>query len=563
MTDAGGATRSTATWVQTPGGPIWAGVEEPRSGQVRGVVVLVPSVALEGVVTWRALRRLSRELTAEGYSVVRFSWSGDGDSRALEPHDDAVHAWHDDLRAVTRLARSLAASGAPVVAVALRVGAALVDGVRDLFDDVVLWEPVDGRQFVRVSTTLRRMHVAAPLESKEIVEFCGASYPKEQLAGLRAAVPPSDARAVWTEPDQAPLFYGISPQNAIVPVESVHDVVREVARDDSGWWERQPWTPVDTTTMTTADGHVVRERLVSIGRHQLPAVISEPLDGEPARRTFVFTAAGAEPRFAPSRVWVDGAREVAALGCAAVRADRRGLGEAWEPVSDRAPLVYSERVVEDVEDILDWAARTWPAPVVAGGSCVGSWALMLGNRTPLASQLLLFEPQAWCEDPTLYVQHESGNTYFRRAPVARGLRADTFGETRRYRIVIKSLLTRLRPTVIAMQTFITTHVPESVWERLARANLVEYPYLPLVKTDPATQTELHFDHRDWDGFVRSRGQQSLERLHAQGRSVTATLSDALDHSIYSLGARRYVIGVLKRAAQEQPKDYSAERRRAS
>lgn len=543
--------RAQETWVQVRDGSIWASVELPPGTETRGVVVLAPPLALESVVTWRALRYLSRELAARGFTVIRFTWSGDGDSRSLELAEDAVEAWHDDLRAVATLARSLLDDGGPVMVVAVRVAASLVSGVAHLFDEVALWEPIGGRDFLRTSTALRRLHVSVPPISKDIVEFCGASFGREQIKRLRTVEAPPGRPVIWVDQEAAPAFYGISPQNAVVPVKSVADVVEVVsvlAPDRT--WPRHAFEPVRETMMRTPSGRLVRERLEMIGPHRLPAVVTEPLDCAGPHRVFVFTSAGAEPRFAPSRVWVEGAREVASLGCVGVRADRRGLGEAWEPTSDRAPRVYSERGVADVTETTTWAARRWGAPIVGAGSCVGAWAHLLVSPKVAPAQLLLFEAQAWSDDPSLYVQQENGDTFFRRPPVASGLRADTFGETRRHRIVVKQFLTRLRPFVVSVQKRVTSSIPEFIWEWLARRSIVEYPYLPLSKADRTTVVDLQFDHRDWDRFARARGPQSIARLRSDGHLVRASVSSTLDHSLYSLAARYHVIDVLKRTASE-------------
>jgi pimeloyl-ACP methyl ester carboxylesterase len=90
-----------------------------------------------------AFRRLSSMLAREGFHVLRFDWSGTGDSWGRTV-DGSMDQWVDDVASGIQELRD--ASGADSVAiVGLRLGAAvatLACGKTSLADDLVLWEPV-------------------------------------------------------------------------------------------------------------------------------------------------------------------------------------------------------------------------------------------------------------------------------------------------------------------------------------------------------------------------------------------------------------------------------------
>jgi pimeloyl-ACP methyl ester carboxylesterase len=118
----------------------------------RGVVVCAP-LWREAIRAHRVLRQLGLRLAKEGFHVLRFDYSGTGDSAGDSEHGD-VGVWLDDVAAAVDEVKR--AKGLPrVTLLGLRFGAtlaALAAAGRDDVERLVLWEPlVDGGRFLEES----------------------------------------------------------------------------------------------------------------------------------------------------------------------------------------------------------------------------------------------------------------------------------------------------------------------------------------------------------------------------------------------------------------------------
>jgi alpha/beta superfamily hydrolase len=129
-----------------------------------GAVLCYP-VLQEYFRSHRAFLRLAALLAARGWHVLRFDYSGCGDSYGDGPRDPG--AWRQDLRIAVRELRERSGAGR-LALVGLRAGASLAasaaESVQPL-SDLVLWDPVvDGREYARDldafrhSATLRASH---------------------------------------------------------------------------------------------------------------------------------------------------------------------------------------------------------------------------------------------------------------------------------------------------------------------------------------------------------------------------------------------------------------------
>jgi pimeloyl-ACP methyl ester carboxylesterase len=118
--------------------------EPPRAAATKSSAVLLcyPGVQEYNMAHW-AFRRLSSSLTREGLHVLRFDWSGTGDSWGSTA-EGTLEQWLGDVDAAVQELRD--ASGMESVSVVgLRLGgaiAALASARGIAFDQLVLWEPV-------------------------------------------------------------------------------------------------------------------------------------------------------------------------------------------------------------------------------------------------------------------------------------------------------------------------------------------------------------------------------------------------------------------------------------
>jgi uncharacterized protein len=139
------------------------GIHEPpraESARTTGVLLCYPGVQEYNMAHW-AFRRLSSMLAREGFHVLRFDWSGTGDSWGRTA-DGTMDRWVDDVGSAVQELRD--ASGADSVAiVGLRLGASIAtiacSSKASLADDLVLWEPV-----------IRGPHYIAELETLDAKE---------------------------------------------------------------------------------------------------------------------------------------------------------------------------------------------------------------------------------------------------------------------------------------------------------------------------------------------------------------------------------------------------------
>ncbi len=149
-----------------------------------------------------AFRRLSGALTREGFHVLRFDWSGTGDSWG-ETTDGTIETWLEDVSFAAQELRDASGAGS-ISLVGMRLGAALAslacaNGLAA--EHLVLWEPVvrgslyiDELAALHARDSLRLLH-RNPAHSDELVGF---PFPAALRAAIRAidlsAKPPRNVR---------------------------------------------------------------------------------------------------------------------------------------------------------------------------------------------------------------------------------------------------------------------------------------------------------------------------------------------------------------------------------
>jgi pimeloyl-ACP methyl ester carboxylesterase len=153
--------------------------EPPRAATTRNTSVLLcyPGVQEYNMAHW-AFRRLSSMLAREGIHVLRFDWSGTGDSWGRGT-DGSMEQWIQDVGSAARELRD--ASGAEAVTIiGFRLGATIATlacGKESLADDLVLWEPViEGSQYIAGLESVdtrenRRLLHHGPTRRNELVGF--------------------------------------------------------------------------------------------------------------------------------------------------------------------------------------------------------------------------------------------------------------------------------------------------------------------------------------------------------------------------------------------------------
>src|SRR3954469_8878782 len=140
----------TALYLHSRGEALFAWLHAGRPG-CGHAVVLCPPVGHEQVHAHRAWRHVAEAVARAGLPVLRFDYSGTGDSAGTDEDPDRVATWRQNVRdAVAWVRRQLGFEH--VTLVGLRMGAALayLTAAEEPVDRLVLWAPVvSGRKYVR------------------------------------------------------------------------------------------------------------------------------------------------------------------------------------------------------------------------------------------------------------------------------------------------------------------------------------------------------------------------------------------------------------------------------
>ncbi|MDO5628718.1 MAG: hypothetical protein Q4G43_10390 [Mobilicoccus sp.] len=400
-TDQGTTTR-LMTWARPRTRPLALRVDRPRDGEASGALVVVPPPGRERVVTFRALRALAVVAARAGFVVLSPDLTGQGDS-APARGVDLIEAWTADVEHVVALAQQLV-PGRPVHTVGLRLGACLADavptsGVR------VLWEPIDGRIWLRRQRRLRTVALATPVVP-DGTELPGLHLSDEDAASIATLTASDDAdpsRLVRRETDRlvADQLFNTSPHGARIPAGSIAEIVDALPHGDRGPMAAHAWP--EEVLMPT-EGGVVVERWTELGPARLPAVFTRSASGTTGP-ALVFTPMGAELRSGPGDLWTDLARAVAADGGVAIRSDRRGLGDALDVTELGEPRPYVETAPGDVAEAARLVRTLGARTVVGVGLCAGAWSMLRagddGGTVPF-DRVVALNSVHWDDDVARY-----------------------------------------------------------------------------------------------------------------------------------------------------------------
>jgi exosortase A-associated hydrolase 1/exosortase A-associated hydrolase 2 len=425
-----------ATFEPFARGPRLLCIAEPASGNVRGVVLLLPPFAEEMNKSRRMCALLARGLAADGWRVVRIDLFGCGDS-AGSLREATWEQWCDDLR--RELDRHLCAKPPSLWLWALRAGALFV---RELLAvapnaNLLLWQPVlSGQthlsQFLRLQAAAALLgagkggepSAARTLAAGEVAEVAGYELPPGVARGLQSAafdVPANfSGQIAWLE---LAMSHGAQPgvatQRAIDSLRAAgHSVSFEAVAGVPFWQSVEveqndellgqsrrlvealsnsraaTWTsavPTPTTAATLADERVLRIACEGV---DLVSVLSAPVAASSGIGVVVIVG-GPQYRVGSHRQFVELARALTRAGHHVLRYDARGMGD-----SDGAMQGF-EAAMPDVVAAIDALLRAAPGvkQIVLWGLCdAASIALMSAAQRRVVAGLVLANP--WVRDAT-------------------------------------------------------------------------------------------------------------------------------------------------------------------
>ena len=174
--------------------PLYGVIHYPSGEVYRDAsVLLCSSIGYENMRCHREFKRLAKLLSAAGYHVLRFDYSGIGDSSGRFEEKN-MSDWQQDIRLAKEELSAI--SGLPQIdCIGARLGATLACGA--LHDQgirkMILWDPViDGRVYLQSLDKLQDEIMASPMwfrtprKRSEIPdnEFLGYRYSAELLDQL-------------------------------------------------------------------------------------------------------------------------------------------------------------------------------------------------------------------------------------------------------------------------------------------------------------------------------------------------------------------------------------------
>jgi pimeloyl-ACP methyl ester carboxylesterase len=192
--------------------------EPARFGRDGGAVVVCAPLWREAIRAHRVLRQLGLRLAKDGRAVLRFDYSGAGDSAGDGEHGD-VETWVGDVAAaIDEVRRECEVER--VTLLGLRFGAtlaALAASRRDDVERIVLWEPViDGASYLEAGfaeqrawaeayASWRRLPRAAVSDAgDEILGFRVTEAMRASIAEVKLTRPPVATARLLVVERQAP-----------------------------------------------------------------------------------------------------------------------------------------------------------------------------------------------------------------------------------------------------------------------------------------------------------------------------------------------------------------------
>jgi len=507
-------------WFRSGAHSLLAHVDRPPTTCGTLGVLIVPSFGWEDVCSYRPLRFLARTFAAEGIPAMRFDLPGTGDSSGDARDSGLFDAW---IQSVGDAAAALrAVSGVENVAVVgIRTGAmlALVAATRGAdIQDLILWAPAaTGRALLREFQAFNKMARTEyandtppppqPVPGLEIGGFLITPETQHALETLDLSKPlPLDGRRVLVLsredlPADRKLVAALEssgctvevrngsgyaammavPDEALPPLATGRTMIDFLTKESPEKQQVQadPGTngPVAQSASCIDQGSGARFETIYTIEGQSGSIFGILSTPRPEMRSsefcVLFLNPGAVRHIGPNRMWVEAARRWAARGISSLRLDLRGIGESDGEQNLEVAGLYQERLVEQIEVVMDsLRSRLGARRFAVIGLCSGAfWAFHAAIRNRDVQTAILLNPRLFFWDPEV-----DRRRILRRTA---GLLIDTT-DWRRLARGYFSLKSFKRVTRIVLDTFRATHghggrrfqiYPEGMayaWEALER-----------------------------------------------------------------------------------------------
>lgn len=542
------------TWFGTDESSLFGAVELPADRRVRGGVVVVGSLGIEQVTTYRGARALTRELAGRGFLTLRYDHLGTGSSTGEQLSDSAWDDWELGIASAVEWIRDQGVEDVTVVGIragALIAASALASGVATM-TRLALWDPPQsGRRFLREQTAKYRL-TAGEDTTDPGVSVLGGHFSAATARRIRSATWAPEARVdiVAARPEvhadpaisalvgagthvleltQSELFTAPLAFIHHVPESDIERLADQIAAQGGNEEVLVDPTPRRTAIVARrADGGVVEEEIGTITDRDLPLYTTRVV-GQEARGGIVFQSTANEPAWGPTRAWVEQAREQAGNGLECYRFDKTGGGEAGNITPGEIAVLYSHESRADAVNVLR-ALPVSPRNILVVGLCSGAWMSAESAIQTSAGAAVLLGMIQWSRV---------------REPVTKEfLLAHGYDLDNQVPPATESGRSRLKPLVRKI-------LPYRAWESLGRRGITQVPGPLLADLNQAgVSTVVGLTPEDDDHFVAQRGDEGLRRLRKRGFSgrIEKIHTPQGDHNLYRPDTRRAAEGLVSQQA---------------
>lgn len=421
----------------SPAAPLFGWHHSARGAAQRTTpVVLAPPIGFDYICCYRALRVLAERLADSGFDVVRFEYSGTGNSSGRPDDPGQMSGWMQSIRHAVDQAK-IRTGSASVALVGVRMGATLAAAIAPEIEgiaELVLWCPFRaGKAFVRETTMLGRMTGIAETSQEESIESAGFILTRPTAAELAAldllgdSRPPAPRvllveRDDFVSDDRLPEHLRSAgccvtterlPGTTEMLAEPMISKLPEIILNRIVAWFTEGPTSIrapelhpaaesgDSGACGSPDG--VREHAFFFGPdRRLFGILTEPPKRQPVHTAIIVLNTGCEHHVGPHRMYVPLARDWAALGHAVLRFDLGGIGESRAPDGADDYVAYPSHALTDIRAaITEVRSRCGAGRVMLMGICAGGWHAFQAARDglPVDGILAVNAPLYFTEGP--------------------------------------------------------------------------------------------------------------------------------------------------------------------
>jgi dienelactone hydrolase len=410
----------------------WLHLPPENSRSARGIVICKP-FGYEAICAHGSIRAFADACASAGAAVLRFDYSGTGDSSGGDSDADEIGQWCDDIRAAVKALRQTCNVGR-VGLLGLRLGAllaALVAAEDSCVEDIIAVAPVvNGRRYLR---ELRAFQATSSSAAQSPPEDISAATHGDQANHLKGCIEVTGFRLSKASVDRlartdllvmgtravssalildrsdlpgakswADALLGAgtdtryralpgllemiaTPHAAQVPQEMIGAVAEYLIRSgriNEPLVQSAPSAAHERAAsmrLTTADGSRLIERALFVDEERTLFAIATQLAHPAASSSLgghgvVMLNGGATSHIGPNRMYVELARRWAARGYFVLRLDLAGLGDSATRRGQNGNEVYPPGALDDVSAAIKFLRREFAVQhVTLTGLCAGAY----------------------------------------------------------------------------------------------------------------------------------------------------------------------------------------------